>query len=277
MNSRARSLVFIATALLLAGCFGRIPDQLDQGVDAKAFGLDGVRPALVVFGAAWCKPCKSEIPALNRAHLNFKDDLQIVNFLVEGAQKGVPAKTTDSLEYLSPRGVKPTYKVSLDPSWALFESLSPPQGHLIPTLVFVNRQQRVERIVQRSMEYESELLPALRDLVAGKSLKPKPVPQPDEGAVTKILNFAEWTSLPQNAPDGDLYNNVYSAWRHGLDDFAFLEDDMPFEEAAFSVVERADGSITTKSAVWVAFATGCKLTVYLNPDGSYERSEGICR
>jgi thiol-disulfide isomerase/thioredoxin len=278
MNRAWRSILTLSFALLISGCFGRIDDGNGQKIDAKAYGLDGVRPALIVFGAGWCKPCLAEIPALNRAQRELGADLQIVNFLVEGKQKGSPAAPDDQAKLQSPKGEKPEYTLQLDPSWTLFDQINPPSGRALPTMVFVGWDQSVARVVQRSMEYESELLPVLQALVAGKPVQEEPGKQPDEDqGQMKSMTFAEFTATPGNEPGGSVYTNFQAAGHKGLEEYAFLEEDMPFNRAKMTVTVFENGSIVPKVGVWDAFMTGCKLTVFTNPDGTFLRSEGICR
>lgn len=271
-------LGFLALALsLVTGCYGRIHDgEAGRKIDAKAYGLDGTRPALLVFSAVWCKPCMAEIPALNRANRDLSAQLQIASFLVEGSQKGVAAAPKDTDLVLSPSGEKPEYKLTPDPTWSLFDAIKPDAGRALPTMVFVSADQTVLRIVQRSMDYDSELLPALKLLISGqKPAEPKkPV---DPVGVRGTVTMAEWIAQPGHDSTSAVYNNVFEGWTQGLADFNFLEEDMPFEDAKMTVVTFADGHSEPEVAVWKALATGCKLTVFFLPDGSYERSEGICR
>ena len=163
-------LGFLVLAVsFMTGCYGRIHDgDAGRKIDAKTYGLDGTRPALLVFSAVWCKPCMAEIPALNRANRDLSSKLQIASFLVEGSQKGVAAAPKDTDLALSPAGDKPEYKLTADPSWSLFDAIKPDGGRALPTMVFVSVDQTVVRIVQRSMDYDSELLPALKLLISGQ-------------------------------------------------------------------------------------------------------------
>lgn len=276
----------VVLALLLGGCFGRLPgDTGGQTLDVTAYGLEKNKPALIAFGAVWCKPCVSEIPALNRARTEFSSHLQIVSYLVEGPQKGAVASGGDSDLFRSPAGEKPAYPLKLDAGWTRFESLSPPSGRALPTMVFITRDGQIARIVQRSLEYETELLPALHALVAGAEVPPDPKPAPEEppappktGQPTpppgkrKSVKFDEWS-----ATNPVELANVEAAWRHGLEDFTFPDDEMPFAEMRLTVMAFEDGRMQPLQAVWLAHATGCKLTVWFNEDGSYKKSEGICR
>ncbi len=263
-------------AFLLNGCYGRISDDIRPKISAEDYGLDGKRPGLIVFGAAWCKPCMSEIPALNRAQEQFKSDLQIVNLLVEGAQKGVPITASDAALFESPKGEKPQYALKLDPSWQLFDALKPQSGRALPTLVFVDRDQ-VVRIVQRSMDYESELLPALQSLISGQPESKPEDPPPVEEGVSEVMSFAKWSARPENAEGGQIYQNLHAAWQRGLEDFVFLEEEMPFSSARITALVYPDARTEPKSAVWNSSLTVYRHTVFLNADGSYARSEGICR
>ncbi len=275
-----RSLIFAALiSVLVSGCFGRIQDGKGQKIDSAKYGLDGQRPALIVFGAGWCKPCLAEIPALNRAQAELGSQLQIANFLVEGAQKGVPVSSGDTDLLQSPKGEKPQYAVKLDPSWVLFDALQPASGRQLPTMVFVAWDQTVDRVVQRSMEFDAELMPALRALIAGQPTREIPKPdeeEPDDGEL-KAMSFQEWTATPGNEPDGAVYNAFKASWEHGLQEYAFLEDDMPLNKARMTVLVYADGRVVPKIGVWNAMLTGCRLTVYVKPDGTFEKSEGICK
>ena len=271
-------LGFLVLAVsFMTGCYGRIHDgDAGRKIDAKTYGLDGTRPALLVFSAVWCKPCMAEIPALNRANRDLSSKLQIASFLVEGSQKGVAAAPKDTDLALSPAGDKPEYKLTADPSWSLFDAIKPDGGRALPTMVFVSVDQTVVRIVQRSMDYDSELLPALKLLISGQ--KPVEPAKPAEPiGVRGTITMPEWIAQAGHDSTSLIYSNVFQAWTRGLSDFNFFEEDMPFEDSKVSVITFADGSTVLEKAVWVASMTGCKLTVFFLPDGAYERSEGICR
>lgn len=268
--------------VLLTGCYGRLPDGESLRIDPKAYGLDGKRPALLVFSAVWCKPCVSEIPELNEAQREFAGRLQVAGFVVEGPQKGVSAAPKDTDDFVSPSGVKPEYSIQLDPSWKLFDALQPASGRALPTMVFVSAEQTVVRIIQRSMNYQAELLPALKALAEGATPPadpppPKPDPTPEDPGKTVNQNFSTWSQSPGNEPGSVMYQNVHAAWERGLSDFAFLEEDMPFNSAKLTVLVYTDGHSRPLSAIWLARETGCRLTVFFKRDGSYDRSEGICR
>jgi thiol-disulfide isomerase/thioredoxin len=278
-----RTAVLLALTALLAGCFGRIQDKHGQKIDPAKYGLDGEHPALIVFGAGWCKPCLAEIPSLNKAQVEFKDQLQIRNFLVEGPQKGVASTESDISLIQSPKGDRPEYSVTLDPTWALFDLLEPASGRALPTMVFVTWDQTIDRIVQRSMEFDAELMPALRALIAGQpTQKPDDGNRPGQGGEEqkgelKAMTFTEWSTSKDNEPGSAIYAAFEDSWRKGLDEYAFLEDDMPFNKAKMTVLVYSDGKVVPRMGVWTAMLTGCKLTVYVKPDGSFEKSEGICK
>ncbi len=275
-----KKLIFILTAsVLLSGCFGRIQDNNRQKIDYPKYGLDGEHPALIVFGAGWCKPCMAEIPSLNKAQIEFKDQLQIRTFLVEGQQKGVPVSSGDAELIQSPKGEKPAYSVQLDPSWVLFDLLQPSSGRALPTMVFVAWDQTVDRIVQRSMEFDAELMPALRALIAGQPTKEgdKPDDGEDQKGELKNMTFAEWTATPGNEVDGPVFTAFKASWWQGMEEFAFLEDDMPLNKAKMTVLVYPDGKVIPRIGVWTAIMTGCKLTIWVIPDGTFEKSEGICK
>lgn len=273
----------LSMLVLLTSCYGRLSDSSSgRELNAKDYGLTDSKPALIVFAAAWCKPCMAEIHSLNRAQAQLGDRLQVTGFAVEGAQKGVPAAPKDTALFQSPHGERPEYPLTLDPSWKLFDQLRPSAGRSLPTMVFVDSNHRVVHLVQRSMEYETELLPLLQNLVAGQTSAPLPPqtpkdPQPDPSG--KIVNqtFANWTALPGHGPDSEIYQKMQAAWMQGLEDFAFTEDDMPFSNARLRIFAYDDGRSKPVSGIWVAADTGCRLTVYFHPDGSYDRSEGVCR
>lgn len=259
---------------------GRLHDEnAGRKINPKDYGLDDTHAALLVFAAAWCKPCMSEIHSLNRANSELSDKVQIAGFMVEGAQKGVPAAPKDSDLFVTPAGEHPSYRLTADSAWKLFDALQPSSGRSLPTMVFVNRDHVVIRIVQRSMEYETELLPLLRALASDSTEVPGPKPGPVEDPQGKPVNmtFAEWSAVADNIPGSAVYVNVEAAWRTGLEKFTWTEDSMPFASARMTIYAYNDGRRKLLSAIWVAEDTGCKLTVYFNPDGTYDRSEGICR
>jgi thiol-disulfide isomerase/thioredoxin len=275
-----RGLILFAL-ILLSGCFGRIHDPGEgQQINPKDYGLDETRPALLVFSAAWCKPCMAEIPALNRALSELDGQVQIKGFVVEGAQKGVAAAPKDGDLFVSPGGDRPAYPLAIDSGWKKFDQFKAGAGRSLPTMVFVSRGHRVLRIVQRSLEYDTELLPLLKALISEQApVAPKPdQPAPDPGAGhPQSQAFADWAARAGQEPGSATYQNVQEAWLHGLGDYGFPEDDMPFETATMTVFIYDDGHSVPISALWIASTTNCRLTVYFKPDGSYDHSTGVCR
>ncbi len=270
--------LLLLTVTFLGGCFGRIHNS-DSGrkVDCKSYGLDCTHPALLVFSAVWCKPCMAEIHSLNLANedQDLKGKLQIASYIVEGPRKGVSAAPKDTDLVVSPGGDRPNYKMTTDPNWNHFDALRPDSGRSLPMMVFVDGNQTIVRIVQRSMVYETELRPALLALARGQ----KPIgPKPEEPVGHReTLPMSEWIAQPGHDAASQIYSNVNGAWTRGLGDFNFLADDMPFENSKMTVNVLDDGTSTPAQAVWKASSTNCKLTVFFLPDGSYQRSEGICR
>ena len=82
------SALILCSALI--GCLGRNDDRAANAhVDVEKMGLDPAQPAVLVFGAVWCKPCRAEILEFNKLQAEYSNQLQVRGLLVEGEEKEI--------------------------------------------------------------------------------------------------------------------------------------------------------------------------------------------
>ena len=121
----------VAILSTLVSCGGRIHENPGRHIDRSSAGLVAAQPALLVFGAIWCKPCRREIHDLNKAHAIYREQLGIVGMTVEGPEPGQIIQDLDLVKFRTPDGEMPTYSIHPDPNWKIFDSLLPESDHLI--------------------------------------------------------------------------------------------------------------------------------------------------
>lgn len=285
----------------LSGCFGRIDDAKSVARSgsavAVALGLDAAKPSLVVFGSTWCKPCRKEISDFNRIAELFKKNLDVVGVLVEGSAKGSVPTAEGMRQFLSPAGEKPLYSLQLDPGWALFDTLNPSEGHSLPLVALVRADGSVARVIQGSLDFESELKPLVEQFIAGqvspqegskvvgeKNQGEKPEDTPatpglsvptKPGTSPSSFLVKDWVAQEAVKNDPVLVANFNAAWLQGLRQFGFFPSEMPFESGTISLKQSDTGKIPSFGE-WDS-ASNCTLTVTLNPDASYKSARGICR
>lgn len=160
--------------LVLCGCItiachGRKDDSRNGiTLDMEAFGLSQNSPALLSFGAVWCKPCRSEISMINDIASEYKDSLQVRGYLVEGVEKGTISAEHDREQFLSFEGIAPLYAVELDANWQLFNKIPASEGKTLPLFAFVNQNGLVSYILQRSPKGQEELQKLVNLLVSNR-------------------------------------------------------------------------------------------------------------
>ncbi|MBE9609890.1 TlpA family protein disulfide reductase [Chitinilyticum piscinae] len=84
------ALIPVLATILLAAC-SRTQDPLAELQQAGARTLSGqplarqlpARPLLVNYWASWCAPCREEIPALNRLHQRYGQQIQFVGVALD--------------------------------------------------------------------------------------------------------------------------------------------------------------------------------------------------
>lgn len=268
-----RIIAILLLGLSFSGCGGRLDDSNHQKIDLSQYNLTPGKPALISFGALWCKPCREEIGSLNLASQDFSSQLQLVQYLVEGETEGTQPRDGDSLRFKSKDGILPSYRVDLDPDWKIFESLRPPKKAL-PLLVFVDGDGVIRAIVQRSFDYEAEMKPWLVSLLAGLPAPVEPTPPP--AAAEHTLDYPTWVAASAtHAPGSVIDLNFRAAWQKGLDKYSFDPASMPFE--AGLMYERKPVGAPDFELVSGFWDSGsCQLTVSVTPLGEFLSARGIC-
>jgi|GEM_PF-6495476 len=280
----------------LTGCFGRAADDASGVGVSPALALTQGNRSVVVFGATWCKPCRKEIADLNQARRDFRDALDIVGVLVEGDVKGSEPSAESESTFRAPSGEVPTYPLRRDPGWKAFDAMNPPDGRALPLIALVNESGRVERLVQTSLVYESELRPLLDAFAAGRAnadgkAKPpnatatrppgtpgSPTSPPLVVSAPRSLSIANWLreEMAANATS-DRPLRMQNAWERGLGEFGFTQADMPFDKGRATLeTDAASSRSFVSKAVWTS-ATNCILTLSLDVEGNFLSARGVCR
>ena len=258
-------IIFIC--IFATACGGRIKDNDSRQLPLAKLGLSTSKPHLVVFGALWCKPCRHEIDDLNLINDKFKDRLIVTQFLVEGGKKGVRPEAGDKNAFTSPNNIKPRYSVNIDPEWSLFDTLSASAGRQLPLLATVRADGEVTQIVQRSLEFETELVPWVLAHVNGQDAT-FPVNHDRSGRTDSVKG----DQLSVKGVSSLLINALRKSWQSALLIYGFSQDSMPFEKGLFDF---SDEMKEPSSAEWLS-ETGCQLVIYLKKDGSLASHSGSC-
>jgi thiol-disulfide isomerase/thioredoxin len=299
-----RCLLYLVLALVvLPSCFGRIKDvpykNPQQTTLLSELGLTENKPALLVFGAVWCKPCRKEIPELNSLALNYSQRLSVSALLVEGKSKGVAPSVQDLEEFVGPSGVKPNYSLVPDTGWSRFDFFKPALGRALPLFVILDSTGKPFFVAQGSLDFQSELVPQIEKILKDTEEKgsnsanspqansgvPLPVPAPGVEPVavpTPLAVLLESRTVQKfveeevaREPEGIRPKNLEVAWKKGLAEFGFSEIDMPFSLGTIRLKLLEDGSFLPMSAIWKS--SSCTLTVVLDADAAYVSARGICR
>lgn len=271
-----KMLTLSVVALILGGCYGRPQLHGNASAIAHETGLQVGQPAVVVFSALWCHPCREEIEALNSAHREFATSIQFRGLLVEGLEKGSLVQQSDIPQFKSFSGQSAEYSVKIDPVWRLFDSIPTPQGHALPTMVVLNAALEVEQVIQQSLDYDTQLRPLLQKLARGQSTT-LPPSKPTGGDFSETIE--KWEQRAEVAANPNLLKNLEAGWEKGLKQYAFSTDQMPLELGTIAFNWDGANTNTPKSAAWVEDTpiSICTMNFVLNPDATVASSNGICR
>ncbi len=263
--------------LMLIGCMGRNADLVGQeNVRLSEYGLTDDQPAILAFGALWCKPCRAEIPVLNQLQHDFGDRIQILSLLVEGELRGSSADSESIEAFQGPQLEKPAFQIRPDPNWVWFDQLKAKEGRQLPTMVFVRSNGQIDRITQRSLDYDSELKPLAEQLLSGKSLTPDQPQTGDTGAVLKD-SLANWTQKSGNHLQEPKLVNMIASHTKGRLQSGFSEHSMQFLDGQIYYRESASGDIPVKGFWSYKSENGvCSLTIIFKADGTASNITGIC-
>lgn len=276
------AILLLAIPLLLAGCFGRPAlDKKSSGFDSFGkFGLQEGKPAVIVFSAVWCHPCREEIETLNLATREFGDKIQFLSLLVEGEEKGSRVQEADLAKFVSFKGEKPEYPLGLDVGWAKFDSEGAPQGHALPTMMLYDSTGERFRIFQQSLDYQSQLRPLLLSMAQNAPPPPvvTPTPTPAPGLQQLTDSVGNWLLRSEVAARPEFEANLNEAWLKGLEKFGFTEFEMPIETGVMNFAWDGASLNVPQSAKWEADTpvNVCKLQLTLNEDASFASASGSC-
>ena len=279
MNSVRMLWLGVFLSLILSACYGRVDDREghQRRLRPEAFGLSGDRPAVIVFSAAWCKPCRFEIPAFNRLKVRFGDRLDVIGFMVEGLQPGSMPISEDLERFSNAEGDRPIYQQTTDKQWKLFDSLKPQVGRTLPLTAFVKRDGDVLSLVQRSMLFESELAPLAEALLRDESVTlPSTAPQTTANKGLRWAQISDWVNEADVGRESPIYKAIENGWQTGLIEQGFSELDMPFENGSLKIISATDLAPPKILIGEWRSTSGCSLTVAFNPDGSVAGTTGIC-
>ena len=276
----AWSILFVTA--FFSSCYGRIDDRKGHQprLRHESFGLSGDRSAVIVFSAAWCKPCRHEIPAFNQLKAYYGDRLDVVGMMVEGNESGSIPTADDLKSFSNAEGERPAFPLSADRGWKLFDSLMPQGGRTLPLTAFVTREGEIYSLIQRSLQFESELLPLAEALLRGEPSPqpPRQTTQPDQTKNKKPrwAQVSDWVQESGHSSESPIYLALRSSWQSGLAAQGFTDLDMPFEKGSFKIDPASESTPeTVLSGEWRS-DSGCSLTVGFKPDGTYAGSSGIC-
>lgn len=269
-------LLLIGLVGVLASCYGRLKDTSGQQSLNSIFSLSQEKPSLIVFSAIWCKPCRAEIEDLNKLVSQYGDRIQIRTYVVEGEVRGSnPSEEEIKTQFLSISGEAPKYSVKADSSWIFFEKLKWAQGRQLPSVAFLNSDGSVALQVQRSLEFDSELVPLVEKLIRNSPLPPQVEKPPVQN--TSKLGISEFTERPGNAMTDVLAQNLQKSWSKGRAVYGFPASKMPFLSGTIDYYESSSGDVPVQMDWESDSESGfCSLTVKVNPDGSFLSSSGVC-
>jgi thiol-disulfide isomerase/thioredoxin len=123
-------------------------------VGTPADGGGGGRPAVLVFFASWCAPCRTEIPAIANAYRDQAGGHRVTVIGIDGMDP-----TGDARAFVRKSGV--TFPVAADADYRVTEGLYYFDGD--PDTVFINGNGTIARIV-RGPVTASELVSWEREL-----------------------------------------------------------------------------------------------------------------
>jgi thiol-disulfide isomerase/thioredoxin len=273
--------------------------QKKQRFDRAGFGLTENKPLILAFGAVWCKPCRAEIAVLNRLTKDMATQLAVVGLVVEGSVKGQVVTEEDLTDYLGPDAKKPEFAVRTDRKWQVFTSLTPAAGKTLPFLVFVHADNDIAFKVQRTLDYDSELLPMAQALVRNEELSELAPTDAggggdDQGevngdagdtsedeSVQSWEGIATWLDRTHVQPGQPQYDSLHGGWKSGRVEYGFSDLEMPFEEGSIhwsmrSAESAADAALTyVDQASWHS-ESGCKLNVTFDAKGKVTSTFGVC-
>lgn len=270
--------LLLAFSVLLAACFGRPRFDAVVGGEVNHDLKEGI-PAVVIYSALWCHPCREEIDTMNRAVAEFGDKIQFVGYLVEGEEKGSPVQESDIEKFTSFGGDKPAYPVRLDEGWSKFDRERPPQGRALPTMALYDAKGKRFQIIQQSLDYH-DLQPTFAAMAANAApppiVKPTPTPPPDLQQLTDTVE--NWLARPEVKARAEFATNLEAAWQRGLKKLSFTEDQMPLEEGQITFSWDGQTLNVPQTVKWEEDtpASVCKLQVTLNTDASYASATGSC-
>lgn len=160
-----RIALFALIAVIGPQCAGSSGSTL-QGQDAPAFSLKlldgstfdlaehlGNRPVVLDFWAVWCPPCREAMPKVAAAVRDYQDKDVVILTVNQGDDP------ENIRSFLNDRSLD--VPVALDDRGAVGRSYG---VRSIPTMVFINREGKVARVVVGAMS-ESRLKSAINDLL----------------------------------------------------------------------------------------------------------------
>lgn len=257
----------------LMGCQGRQADQVNSDLPQylDSLGLRAEKPQVIVFGAAWCKPCLSEIDSINTVSAVKANDVQFVGALVEGVERGRLPDGEGLNAFTSPAGSKPRFPMILDARWELYEKVNEAQGHTLPLFVMVGKDGDIKGLLARSARDSAELQQIIEQwLGTTPAIVEEPNKLEPSSDLTELQLVGEWKGHAEAA----VYERVQESWKTGLSQFGFSMTMMPLEKGYVTLRKTANGLVPERGN-W-STDEGCTLTVWFKDDGRFVNAYGVC-
>ncbi|HEY0809277.1 MAG TPA: TlpA disulfide reductase family protein [Longimicrobiales bacterium] len=138
------------------GVGSRVPVYSAQTLDGQSLSLQSLRGKVVVLNvwATWCKPCRTEMPALERLQQKFSaNGLQVVAVSVDaplGTLGGLGQPGGDVRAYVESLGL--TFTVLHDPKRTIEQLFLVPG---LPTTFVIDRNGRIDQKIVGAREWDS--------------------------------------------------------------------------------------------------------------------------
>jgi len=153
--NRKRTTIFLIIALMC--CFSVAHGETQNKVgrlsedEFKSLMKDNNGRYLIVAMAAWCKPCRKELPVLDRLYKKYKDrGLRMVGI---------------SLDDSGPKAMQPIVdrlKVTFPIYWVSEDAIDTYDIYAVPVIFFIRDGQRIDKVVgQRSEKALQEKIETL--------------------------------------------------------------------------------------------------------------------
>lgn len=270
------------------------------------------KPAMLIFGAGWCGPCRGEITHINDIYEAYNEEIEIIGFLVEGKHNGSYPSQKDMDDFVD-RDQKRLYPLEPDANWKLFDSLGP-KDRTIPALALVGADKKLVTFKQGQVAHE-ELFILVNKILLGRSDyvysethhdnegKPDPHPKPSGQTNIEVL----YDGKPAKPPIEPINGNdpkfptdfpvAVDAWLAGYsdqnvkkaafklafttyayDDMAYTEEEFKFEKGKVTKAKFSADKPTEIDAHWdhVTPRAHCTIDIKYDYVGKVISRDSVC-